>query len=228
MDNILELHACPICGLPKNTVAKINAIYKKGNTAEEIGLAYSLPIDSLSSHFSKCSLEPDKKERGQSISEDFSPKEKYEKVLANVEILLENAYESLQNPSYDEDNKFADPAKLQTSYAKLVDTYRSLIKDIENQKNEEIIIQGIIENILNPLMTEMIKMVVGELDSLKSELAKQGNLSPEMQALFTESFRKIGTKIKEELIKTIEKLYKFYKIKKNKEGGKESKENKED
>jgi len=215
MENkILELKPCIICALPKHKVAKINSIFKKGNSAEEIGLAYSLDVEDLNKHFTTCSLEVEKKERAVAAGEDFLPKEKYERQLANLEILLANAYESLQDPIIDDETgKYCDNSKAQTSYAKLVDTYRSLIKDIEKQKNEEVIIEGLIETILNPLMQSMLKMIIEELDSLKSELSKHGELNVESQAMFTETFKKIGGKTKTDMVETIEKLYKFYKIK---------------
>jgi len=224
---------CPICALPKARVKKINEVYKAGHPIDEIGLAYSLSIGDLTTHFETCSLVPENKTikfvvGNKDIKEEFCAKDKYSKLIENLEEVLARSYQGIC--SYNEDKeaateesggdydllspvfKYDNMPKLQTAYAKLVDTYTKVIKDIENQKNEEEVIQGLLETVLNPLMQSMVKMIIEELDSLKSELGKHGELNIDSQRMFTECFKKIGTKTKNDMEETIDKLYKFYKI----------------
>ena len=222
-DNIISMpSACSICSLPKIRLKKLNYLYQAGHPIDEIGLAYSLDTDSLTTHFSTCSLLPEEKIKKENKDKvEFSSKDKYEKLLEEMEEVLDQSYQNLCNYKEDrevnegEDSpafKYDQTPKLQTSYAKLVDTYRALIKDIESQRNEEIVVKGIIETIITPLMQSTLKVIIEEIDKVKSELSKQDMLTPELQKSFVEMFRTVGNKTRNEMSDSIDKLYKYYKL----------------
>lgn len=216
---------CTICALPPARVKKINDIYIAGHPIDEISLAYSLDMGALTAHFSTCSLVPvEKAKKEQDLGKDkveFSAKDKYSKLVKEIEEVLAQSYQNLCNANGNVDGmdtgdesgfKFDNTPKLQTAYAKLVDTYTKVLKDIENQRNEEVVVKGLIETIITPLMQSTLKITIEEIDRLKSEMIKQGILSPELQKMLVETFKSIGNKTKDEMSASIDKLYKYFDI----------------
>jgi len=184
---------CPICELPQSILADIESAFIGGKSIEEIGIEYSLDFAQVAHHCKNC-IVPAK-----------STSERYKQLIKEVEDVLEISRKAtVEKPK--------SPG-LQQSYARLVETYRDLIRESEELRAPEDIVKDIIIRVINPLLQAILRDITGEVDLLKTNLIKQGFDSKKTDIIVVNTFQRLGTSLKRALSPALQNLNSYYDVK---------------
>lgn len=184
---------CPICELPQDILDEIEVVYLEGKSVEDIGIEYSLDFAQVAHHCKNC------------ITTIKSTSERYSKLIKEVADVMEvSRLATTEKPK--------SPG-LQQSYARLVETYRDLIREADDLRQPEDRVKDIISRVINPLLQHLLKDITGEMDLLKTNLIKQGFDIKKTDGIIISSFQRLGKSIQSALAPALANLNSYYDIK---------------
>ncbi len=209
------MSTCGICKLADDVIASIETEYQCGTLQEVISVKYNVELDHLAYHLAFCMKMELEDSEVEKVNDNVSVNERYRKLIKETAAVLEKSKNVVL--------KKPDSAYLQESYAKLARVFSSIIKDSENTNNIEETIDGIILNVINPLLTKILKLITQELDNLKISLAKQGIPKSQTDELIISTFKNLGVNIQQITPEVLENLNIYFGVKKVEDTNKEVK-----
>lgn len=183
---------CEICSLDKNIIDSIAYDYSNGISIDDISIKYFLSPDKVKKHCEICA------------SSHKTTAEKYIALIEDLESALEISKTALQDRP--------NSPGLQQSYAKLVDTYKDLLKESDGLRDPEETVKDLISVVINPLLQSIVYSLTKELDLLKSDLSKQGIANTKIDTLIADSFARLGKGLKDLLLVSLKNLNGYYNV----------------
>lgn len=178
------LSVCAVCALPDNRRVLLEKLLKDGQSTESVGQSFRIDYDAIDEHF-QAHMPP-----------DVSHEDRIEAMLKELADMVESA-----RVHADGEND----AKNYTAYGALVKQYHEMsTKELERARKEheatltaDALTATLVDRVLNPLLSDAVKLVVTELSRTRDELKRLGVMNENVATQFDDTTRRIGSQFQD-------------------------------
>ncbi len=176
---------CVICEYPERRRLLLENLAKEGKDVEELGQQFRVPYEDVKTH----------------LTEHLKPSDV--SYVSKVETMLEELADMVEVARIMAESEESDAVNF-TAYGGLVKNYHAMAMDLHDRKEKErqeaiktdALTDAIQTKVLAPILTDLTKIVLGELARLKAELRKHSR-NPEMDTQFEDTTRRIGSQLQQ-------------------------------
>ena len=182
--------SCTICTFPPDRRKLLEKLYSDGRSVEDLGVSFRVDFDVVQTHVvSHVQATSDHTTRTEEVLDELQDMVEVARLLAESEPKGENI----------------------SAYGSLVKLYHSIAmdmkdrndKELEQAKEAQVVIDAIITQVLNPLLTDAAKVMISELSKLK-ELLHRSSTDANIDAHFNETTRRLGAQLNDSISPYIE------------------------
>ncbi len=171
---------------------EIQDLLGDGRSGKEVAALLNLDYPDLVQHINKC-MKP--------------PKSQAERLLEMVNELEDAARQVLVHLT----NK-PTPGN-QQGYARLMSEYREAVREYAKLQKPEDVVSDILQRVINPMIKDVVRSTVEELDFLKTHLTQAGVPSKTIEYMMTESFNRSIDKLKKATEPALRNLSSYFGVK---------------
>lgn len=174
--------SCPVCALSEPRRKLLENLAREGKPIDELGQSFRMDYDAIETHLAEHLREPE------------SHQERTTQILDDLKDMVEAA-RLLTEKEEDAANFSAYTSVTKLYYTISSETDARLKAEAEAARKVEVLTDNVFDKVLNPLLLDLSKVVIGEVARLRDDLKKAGLYSDISERQFDESMRRIGAQI---------------------------------